>query len=455
MYALIDSNNFFVSCERLFRPDLAGQPVIVLSSNDGCAISRSNEAKALGIAMGEPIFKLRERFVIAAGPQPQTRTPHTTAATQPQPTVFAFSAHFGLYGDISERISSLLATMTPHIEIYSIDESFLGLAELAIPDYEAWGRAVAATIAAYSGIPVSVGIAPSKTLCKLAADYAKKHADTQGAAYLDPTKPAQATRTAAILAHSAVENVWGVGWRLAPRLRAEGVATAADLAHMRPQRAGQLMGVHGKQMQAELNGTNCLGLQQRTKPQQVISRGRQFGQDTRDLSVIEAAIAALTARACAELRRERQLATGASLTLRTNRNKPGYSRVQQSVHLYAPTADTGTITSRLVQALSRAQIAHGSYHKADVTLYGLVPADSLQTDVFGTFNHTQHASSTRRMQALDAITAKHGQGALRYAAEALSQTWQPRSTMRSPRYTSSWSELPEVSISGRLAQGGR
>ena len=148
MYALIDSNNFFVSCERLFRPDLANRPVVVLSSNDGCVVSRSNEAKALGIPMGAPRFKFRDTFQ--------------------REGVVAFSANFELYGDISERISSLIASITPRIELYSVDESFLDLHELSLTDYTAWGRAVCRTILQQVGIPVSVGIAPTKTLCKLA-----------------------------------------------------------------------------------------------------------------------------------------------------------------------------------------------------------------------------------------------------------------------------------------------
>lgn len=444
MYALIDSNNFFVSCERLFRPDLASQPVVVLSSNDGCAISRSNEAKSLGVAMGEPIFKLRERLTVVPGTKQQRSQPQQSASLRP--TLYVFSANFGLYGDISERISSLLATMTPHIEIYSIDESFLDLGNLSIPNYEAWGREVAATIAQYTGIPVSIGIAPSKTLCKLAASHAKKHPNVQGTTYLDPTNPAVAAQTAHVLSRSTVEDVWGIGWRLAPRLRAEGIGTAADLAHMRPQRAGQLMGVHGKQLQAELSGTTCLKLQARTKPQHVISRGRQFGADTSDPHAIEAAIAALTAHACKELRREHQLATGAGVVLRTNRKKPGYHRLHVDVPLYAPTADTGAITSQLVQALSHSHIAHRQFHKAEVMLYGLVPAARLQTDIFGISNPAQHERSTRRMQALDTITAKYGHNALHYAAETLSQAWLPRSAMRSPRYTSNWADLPEAFI---------
>lgn len=426
MYALIDSNNFFVSCERLFRPDLESKPVVVLSSNDGCAISRSNEAKALGIPMGAPIFKYRELFR--------------------QHGVVAFSANFELYGDISERISSLLTSSTPRIEVYSVDEAFLDLSELSIPDYVAWGRAVRATVLQRLGIPVSVGLAPTKTLCKIAAERAKKQPDLAGVQYIDPTNPARAAETTRALTQTPIQDVWGVGWRLTPKLHAEGVLTASDLAAMRPRRAQQLMGIHGRHMVYELNGTSCIPLQLHSKPQHMIARGRQFGADTSDFGTIEAAITTLASRATAELRRENQLTTRATVVLRTNRLKPNYRQVSENVRFYTPTADTGLLCSQLIRALSRTFDPHWLYHRAEVVLYDLVPANSLQTDLFGAVNLPQNARSHARMQALDAVTAKHGHAALRYAAETLSTDWRPRSNMLSPRYTSNWSELPEATV---------
>jgi DNA polymerase V len=433
MYALIDSNNFFVSCERLFRPDLEGKPVVVLSSNDGCAISRSNEAKALGIPMGAPIFKYRELFR--------------------RHGVIAFSANFELYGDISGRISSLLTSSTPRIEIYSVDEAFLDLNELSIADYAAWGRAVRATVLRHIGIPVSVGLGPTKTLCKIAADRAKKQPELAGAQHLDPRSATRSHETALALTQTPIQDIWGVGWRLTPKLRTEGVLTAADLAAMRPQYAQKLMGIHGRHMVYELNGTSCLPLQLRSKPQHMIARGRQFGADTSDFGTIEAAITTLASRAAAELRRENQLVTRAAIVLRTNRFKPGYAQTSENVRFYTPTADTGLLCSQLVRAMSRTFNPHWLYHRAEVVFYDLVPADSLQIDLFGAANLLLDTRSRSRMQAVDAITAKHGQTALRYAAETLSTNWRPRSNMLSPRYTSAWAELPEAAVSGTINGG--
>lgn len=450
-YALIDCNNFFVSCERLFRPELEGRPVVVLSSNDGCAVSRSQEAKDLGIPMGAPLFKWR--------------------AVWKQHRVVTFSANFELYGDISERIVNLLTSITPNIEVYSVDESFLDLTQLDIANYETWGRDVRASIFKHIGVPVSVGIAPSKTLCKLSNHWAKKHPETGGSLFVSPNldTPSVISTEAAgeveksskktgrslrfgrddggymkVLSGTPVQDLWGVGWRLTPKLKAEGIHNALDLARMNPKHAQQLMGIHGRQMVYELNGTTCLPLQHDHKPQQMVMRGRQFGEDTREFYVVESAIASLTARAAAHLRREKLLARQAVVILQTNRLKPGYQRVTETVRLYTPTADTGTLCSQLVRMLQTVYNPHLDYHKADVLLYDFVPETGLQTDLLGAVNIPASERSSQRMQALDAINRKHGKGTMRYAAENLSQRWQPRKRMSSPRYTSAWNDLPEV-----------
>jgi len=422
VYALIDCNNFFVSCERLFQPELNQRPVVVLSSNDGCAVSRSKEAKDLGIPMGAPLFKWRDIFE--------------------RHGVVTFSANFELYGDISERITNLLASITPRIEVYSVDESFLDLTELDIADYEAWGRMVRESILKHVGVPVSVGIATSKTLAKAANDRAKKIPELQGS--LDLTEPGE--RTERYLAGLPVQDIWGVGWKLAPKLRAEGVHTALDLRQMNYHHAQQLMGIHGRHMVYELNGTACLPLMKEHKPQQMIMRGRQFGEDVREFYVIESAVASLAARAAAALRRDHQLARGAAVILRTNRHKPGYQQFFEPVRFYTPTSDTSVITSQLVRMLQSSFKSGLEYHKADVLLYDLIAEDQLQIDLLGTVDLQVDERSRRKMRALDAINQRHGRGSLKFAAENLSQLWQPRKRLSSPRYTSTWQELPEVHL---------
>lgn len=421
IFALIDCNNFFVSCEKIFRPDLEGRPVIVLSSNDGCAVARSNEAKALGIPMGAPAFKFLPILK--------------------RHNVVQFSANFELYGDISSRITNLLTTITPHLEVYSVDESFLDLSELHITDYTAWAATVRALVLKYIGIPVSIGIATSKTLAKLAAERAKKDPELGGVLSFVGMEQKLINQRLAI---TPIKDIWGVGWRLAPKLKAEGVHTAYDLAHFSSKRAGQLMGMHGRQMVAELNGVTCIPLQKHHKPQQMIMRGRQFGEDTDQLYVIEAAVASLTSRAAAHLRREQRLARQAVVIIRSNRHKPGYQIRNKVVKFSTPTADTGTLCAALVEALGDVFNSHERYHKADVMLFDLIPETALQTDLLGNVDVEGSDRSVARLAAVDALNSRYGPGHVRYAAEQLSQAWRPRFRLGSPRYTAAWDELPTI-----------
>lgn len=422
VFALIDCNNFFVSCERLFRPDLEGKPVVVLSSNDGCAVARSNEAKRLGIPMGAPAFKYRQLFK--------------------EQGVTQFSANFELYGDISDRITRFLCALTPHIEVYSVDESFLDLSELKISDYTAWGQKVKAAVMQAIGVPVSIGIAPSKTLAKLAAERAKKDDDLSGV--LDLTGD-EAVRDRQLLA-TPINDIWGVGWRLAPKLKAEAIYTALDLARMRPRLAQQLMGINGRQLVSELNGLSCYPLEPAHKVRQSVMNGRMFGEDTSEIGVLEAAIASLTARATYRLRREGLLARSAVISLSTNRYKPGYQRLSRFISFNTPLADTGAITSHFLEVLIEMIRPNVGYHRANILLYDLVSASSLQADLFGNTDLAGHDQRASRMKAFDAINSRYGRTTIRYAAEDLSQRWEPKHQLRSPRYTSDWQELPIARI---------
>ncbi len=419
VFALVDCNNFFVSCERLFQPNLIGKPVVVLSSNDGCVISRSNEAKALGIPMAAPAYKYRPIFK--------------------QQGVVQFSANFELYGDISQRITSVLSGITPRTEVYSVDESFLDLSELDINNYHKWGRAARHRLLREVGIPTSVGIAPTKTLAKLASEHAKKNPDSGGVEDLfDQT----AEGRAGYLENTPIKDIWGIGWRLAPKLKAEGIFNARQLAQLRPQHANQLMGVHGKQLVAELNGQACHPLERFGRVRQTIMKGRTFGEDTNQFHVIEASIASLTARAAAALRHEGLLARSAIISLNTNRHHPNYQYQRQVISFSTPTADTGHITARLVQAAGDLFNPQAKYHRANILLHDLVAHDTLQPDLFGNTDLAVHEASQARSQALDALNSRYGHRTVRYAAEELSNTWKPKQELRSPHYTTNWQELP-------------
>lgn len=423
VFALIDCNNFFVSCERLFRPDLEGRAVVVLSSNDGCAISRSNEAKALGIPMGAPAFKYRELFK--------------------RHGVVQFSANFELYGDISERITRLLTSITPRTEVYSVDEAFLELSNLEINDHQVWGRALRHKLLKEVGVPVSIGIAPTKTLAKLANHRAKKDPAIEGV--LDLASLDEKRREVHLL-KTPVEDIWGVGWRLAPRLKAEGIFTALNLRNMSPRYAQQLMGIHGRQMIAELSGISCHAMEAFGRIRQTVMKGRMFGHDTSRFTVLESAIASLTARAAYVIRREGLLARGASLSLSTNRHKPGYERQMANLKLTTPTADTGRLTALLVQAASELFSVNKQYHRANILLYDLIDQNYLQTDIFGEVDVRASDASRARLRAVDALNARFGRTTVHYAAEDLSDAWEPKHALRSPRYTTNWQELPIARI---------
>ena len=433
VFALVDCNNFFVSCERLFRPDLEGKPVVVLSSGDGCVVARSNESKKLGIPMGAPVFKHREVLE--------------------RNNVLRFSANFELYGNVSRRITALLTSVTPRIEIYSVDESFLDLSELAITDYEAWGKQVRQLIWDYVGIPVSIGIAPSKTLAKLASALSKTDPElngvlsfvkSRGNREIEEFPQFDPEKTQRYLAKTPIGDIWGIGWRLAPKIRAEGISNGLDVARLQPKRAQQLMGIHGRQMVAELNGVSCYPLELEGKLPQTISVTRTFGEDTSDPAVIEAAIATFTNSGAFKLRRSNQLTRKASIFMTSNKHKPGYTSWHREVVFNQPTADTGVLITALNKAFHQLYSKSASYHRAGILLHDFVPDHQLQTDILGTISVNDHTASKDRMLAIDTINNRYGKGKIHFAAEDLAKVWQPKHQLRSPRYVSAWDELPFV-----------
>jgi DNA polymerase V len=418
VFALVDCNNFFVSCERVFRPDLEGKPVVVLSSNDGCAVARSNEVKALGVPMGAPAFKYREIFK--------------------RNQVVQFSANFELYGDMSRRITQILTRITPRTEIYSIDEVFLDLSELNITDYEGWARTIRDRIWQEIGIPVSIGIAPTKTLAKLASELPKKDQNMDGALSLYKDNMADFLRA------TPIQKVWGIGWRMAPKLRALGLATAEDVANMRPALARQLMGVRGSQLVAELNGISCFPLERMGQKAKSIARTRTFGEDTHDLGVVESAITSFAVQAAYRLRHSGQLTRKASLFVANSRHKPNHKTWTHEVVFDVPTADSGLMARALVNALAKIYDKSQLYHRAGVWLSDFVPNNRLQTDLLGRVDVGKHTEGINRMLAVDELNKRFGKNTVHFAAEDLAQSWQPKRQLRSPRYVSDWEDLPVV-----------
>lgn len=418
VFALVDCNNFFVSCERVFRPDLEGKPVVVLSSNDGCAVARSNEVKALGIPMGAPAFKYKHIFK--------------------QHHVVQFSANFELYGDISKRIIHILTELTPRTEIYSIDEAFLELSQLATTDYQTVAENLRDRIWNEVGIPVSIGLAHSKTLAKLAGEYAKKHPESQGIADLTGSSDAIQPFRQAV----KIEDVWGVGRRYAPKLRGEGLATADQLANLHPKRARQLMGVRGEQLVRELNNETCFRFVELDAKPKSIARTRTFGEDTNQFYQLEAAIASFATQAAYRLRKSDQLTKRAGVFMMTDRHKPNFKNWSQEVTFDTPTADTGELIQTLGALAADMFRSSYRYHRAGVWLGDFLPDAYIQTDLLGITNLPSHQKSRRRMSSIDSLNHRFGRGTIRYAAEKLAGNWQPKQRIRSPRYTTNWDELP-------------
>jgi DNA polymerase V len=423
IFALIDCNNFFVSCERIFRPELNNTPVVVLSSNDGCVVSRSNEAKALGIPMGAPAFKYKSIFK--------------------EQGIVQFSANFELYGDISQRIVKALTRIIPKIEVYSVDESFLELSNLGIKDYTAWGQAVRYSILKSVGVPVAVGIAPSKTMAKLAAERAKKTPSMNDVLDLQSLSP-EARKP--YLLQTPISDVWGVGWRLTPKLKAEGVFNALDLSYMRPKHAQSLMGIHGRQMVAELNGQSCLPLTIEGKDRQTIMHGRMFGEDTNNFAVIEAVIASLSGRAARQLRVDKLLAKRAVVHLSTNKHKPGYRKFSFPVSFLTPSNDSGVLSGELIKAVRASLSPSVAIHRANVLFYDLTRENGLQIDITGDLDLGQLSRSKSRFEAFDSINDRYGKSTIYLAAEDLSKVWQPKKALKSPSYTTDWNDLPILKI---------
>ncbi len=410
MYLLFDCNNFFASCEQVFRPDWRRRPLVVLSNNDGCVISRSPEAKAIGIAMGEPWFKCRERLEKA--------------------NAIVCSANFSLYADLSDRIMSILEDSLPQVQQYSIDEAFARV-EGKHQDWEAEGRRLRARIRRWTGVTVSVGLAPSKTLGKLANETAKHDPTYRGVLALSSPEAWQP-----LLARTPVEDVWGVGRRLAPRFHGMGIRTAAGLAGTDLARLRQHFGVHGERLALELRGISCLEDEpQGIRTQVMVSRSLKEG--VTELPVLRDVLLRFVEKAGRTLRGQGLMATELHVILRT-------SRYEEAGHLYAnsrgcklphPANDTRLFTQIALPLLEEIYRPGFSYKKAGVMLTGLVESETVQP----TFEHPQVQTSPL-MGVLDELQRSGHE--VHFGSRSAELPWHRAFT--SPRYTTSWDDLPEA-----------
>lgn len=378
MFGLLDCNNFYVSCERVFRPDLRQVPVIVLSNNDGCVIARSNEAKALGIGMGVPVYQIKDLIR--------------------QRNIRVFSSNYTLYGDMSARVMSLLAAEIPQIEIYSIDESFLDLSGINSPD--SFGRALVQKIAKYTGIPVSLGIAPTKTLAKVANKFAKKYPGYRGCCLIDN----EAKRTAA-LQNTDIGDVWGIGRRLSARLRAGGIFTAYDFSRLPPGYVRKIMTVTGERLWRELNGTPCLELAMEEESKKQICNSRSFGETISTLEDLSAAVSAHAMRCAEKLRRQNSAAEAVMTFIQTSRFRPDLPQYCNHSLVPLPSAsdDSLEIVQAALKGLKQIYKPGYAYKKCGVIINAATQCRCLQGDLFDRRNRLKAASL---MGAIDRLNAK-------------------------------------------------
>lgn len=429
MFALVDGNNFYVSCERVFRPSLEGIPVVVLSNNDGCAIARSNEAKALGIKMAQPWHEIRH-LEESAG-------------------LVALSANFALYGDMSDRMMSLAAGLGPTQEIYSIDESFIGLD--GVPgDLKARALAIRSRILRWVGIPCCVGIAPTKTLAKFANQVAKSAERKPGSF---PAEHAQAcdlskmqrAQVEELLAAADVGEIWGIGPRISRQLREGSIATALDLSRLDPATAKARFSVVVERTVRELRGTPCIGLEDAPGPKQQIACTRSFGSPVMDFGQLAEAVSEFASRAAEKLRSQSSHACEVLVFIRTSpfRKDPQYSR-SIIVPLRRPCSDTSAIVDAALMGLRAIYQPGFKLAKAGVMLMDLQPEGRQQLEL-DLGESEEGRSRAKLMQALDAVNDRWGKGSLKVGSAKVGgapRDWSMKQQRRTPAYTTEWEEMP-------------
>ncbi len=416
VFALIDCNSFYASCERVFRPDLAKVPIVVLSNNDGCVIARSYDAKPF-VKMGEPYFQIKHKLK--------------------QHGIVAFSSNYALYGDMSERVMTLIESMVPAVEVYSIDEAFADLTGMA--DLDQLGRRIRSQVLRCTGIPVGVGIAGTKTLAKLANHTAKRlQAQTGGVVNIcDPFKRDW------VLRNTAVSEVWGVGRRLSAHFEGMGIKTAMDLAKADPWMLRKKFSVVVEKTARELAGTPCLELDEPDPPKQEICCSRMFGKRLQALAPIKEAVATYIMRASEKLRAQGSVCKRIRVSIRTGMFNPEEAKYANGVlvELPYPTDDVRLLTKAAVDALERVFRPGFNYSKAEVLLMNLSQRGQYTDDLFAA---AQPDEASRVMAVLDQINERWGRGTLRSASVPVDPDWGMLREMMSWSYTTGLDQLWRV-----------
>ena len=411
VFALVDCNNFYASCERVFRPDLNGRPVAILSNNDGCIIARSAELKALGIPMGEPYFKVKGLIR--------------------QHRVHVFSSNYELYGDLSNRVMSCLSEFSPDMEVYSIDEAFLDLTSLAHLDLESYGHEIKRRVLKEIGIPVSVGIGRSKTLAKVASRLAKKG---QGVVFLNDEK----TETAA-LETVDIADVWGIGRRYASRCRRSRIFNAKDYRDfLDDQWIRRKFTVVGLRTKLELQGISCIELDDIVPAKKAICSSRTFSRAVSTASDMSEAVANYAMMATEKLRRDGSCTAVIQVSLQRHFSEAYNDWTQASIRLPVHSNDSGEIIEHALACMKLIFREGLSYRKAGILLMDIIPEDEVKADFFDTRDRQQHKAL---MQVMDQVNGTFGHQVLKPLACGFKNDWAMKRERLSPRYTTRWEEL--------------
>ena len=410
--AIIDVNNFYVSCERVFNPKLENKPVVVLSNNDGCAISRSNEAKTLGIKMGTPWFKLKE--------------------FAKQENVTALSSNYTLYLDMSHRVMTLLSKFSPEQEIYSIDESFLDLTTFKSKDLIKYSQQIKTKIKQWTGLPVSIGIGSTKTLSKLANHIAKKNSSFKGVCNLNVMDQ---DTLETWMSHIPVNEVWGVGRSLAPKLNQLGIISVLDLKLADPDYIRQQFSIVLEKTVRELNGVMCMELKDVEQPNKEIMVSRSFGRRVKDKQELIEAVTSYTSRAAERMRKQESVATSLYVYIRTSPHddKKQYAN-GVNIPLFQPSDDSMVLTNAALLGLDYIYRDGFDYQKAGVTLCNLTSKHKMQGNLFNdTIAHS-------RMKIMDIINQRW-KGKLKLGSEGVTKEWEMKAQFKSRNYTTDWDQL--------------
>lgn len=419
IFALVDCNNFYASCERVFNPQLKGHPIVVLSNNDGCVIARSNEAKKLGIEMGAPLYQCM--YLIK------------------RHNIHSCSSNFAVYGDLSDRVMNTLNHFVPEIEVYSIDEAFLLLNEFKTWDVHKYCQQIRATVKQWVGIPVSIGIAQTKTLAKLANKIAKSNPNHNGVFDLSSSKDIDK-----VLQIVPVSDLWGIGRQFGKLLRKNYIYTALDLKNAPERWVRKQMGVTGLRTALELKGISCIELDAEEELKKSIVCSRSFRKPITELSELKEATASFISRAAEKLRRYEAAASYVQVYIRTNKFNDRSKQYSQHLGMELDTASSYTpkLITAAEQILEQIYLPGYAYKKAGVTLAGIVDQDELQLNLFS--KSEQSGAQLDLMKTFDSINQKWGSNTIQYAATGISKAWSHKRLFKSGNFTTQWAEIPQI-----------